>query len=66
MKLIFTGFIFHNVNKLQRDKVSAATGYYKKNSFLIGFFIYSFDTTPYLVLKITPLKILRQPTHRIC
>jgi hypothetical protein len=43
--------------------MSAAAGYYKKNSFLIGFFVYSFDTTPYLVLKITSLKILRHPTH---
>jgi hypothetical protein len=42
-------------------------GFIAKNiNVLIGFFIYSFDTTPYLVLKITSLNILRQPTHRIC
>jgi hypothetical protein len=46
--------------------MSAAAGNYKKNSFLIGFFVYSFDTTPCLVLKITSLKILRHPTHNIC
>jgi hypothetical protein len=38
----------------------------KKIIYISVFFNDSFDIAPCLVLKITPLKILRQPTHRIC